>query len=383
MRRVRVAGVRLVACCTVVLVGLSLSGLQAGAAAGGRVEPLSPNPSNYSVLYGVSADSATDAWAVGSYQTGGDVYKTLILHWDGSDWSQVPSPNPSAQQNHLNAVAAVSPKDAWAVGQTPSGTLIVHWNGAKWSRVKSPSPGTDINLSGVAVSATSAKSAWAVGSDYGTAHEYVTLILHWNGTKWTQVKSPSPGTDDYLSAVSAPSTNNAWAVGGTSQGSTEDTLILHWNGTKWSQVKSFSVSGGLASVSSASSSTGWAVGSDGDTHQTIIAARSGSTWSTEASPNPSATDNYLNGVSAVSPTSAWAVGYETQSSDQYMLIAHWSGTMWQQVPAVNPSLTANELFDVSAVSDSDVWAVGSYVDDNTSDTDTLILHWDGTKWSQQ
>jgi len=46
-------------------------------------------------------------------------------------------------------------------------------------------------------------------------------------------------------------------------------------------------------------------------------------------------------------------------------------------------LTANELFDVSAVSDSDVWAVGSYVDDNTSDTDTLILHWDGTKWSQQ
>ena len=35
----------------------------------------------------MSADSATDAWAVGSVITvGGN--RTLILHWDGTAWSK-------------------------------------------------------------------------------------------------------------------------------------------------------------------------------------------------------------------------------------------------------------------------------------------------------
>ena len=57
-----------------------------------------------------------------------------------------------------------------------------------------------------------------------------TVILRWNGMAWTQVPSPSPGaTFNYLSSVAATSTTNAWAVGGSDNG----TLILHWNGTTW------------------------------------------------------------------------------------------------------------------------------------------------------
>jgi hypothetical protein len=40
---------------------------------------------------------------------------TLILRWDGTRWSQVPSPNLSSY-NYLLGVDAVSPADAWAVG---------------------------------------------------------------------------------------------------------------------------------------------------------------------------------------------------------------------------------------------------------------------------
>jgi hypothetical protein len=38
------------------------------------------------VLNGVSADSATDAWAVGYYISKGVRY-ALILHWNGTVWS--------------------------------------------------------------------------------------------------------------------------------------------------------------------------------------------------------------------------------------------------------------------------------------------------------
>lgn len=51
-----------------------------------RSSILSPNPSSTNNgLASVSADSATDAWAVGSYSddTTGAI-ETLILHWDGT-----------------------------------------------------------------------------------------------------------------------------------------------------------------------------------------------------------------------------------------------------------------------------------------------------------
>ena len=41
---------------------------------------------------------------------------SLILHWDGTQWAQVASPNPGPD-NFLYAVAASSPSNAWAVGQ--------------------------------------------------------------------------------------------------------------------------------------------------------------------------------------------------------------------------------------------------------------------------
>src|SRR5690242_574765 len=43
------------------------------------------------VLYGVSALSADSAWAVG-YSISGQVHKTLVMKWDGSEWNIVTSP---------------------------------------------------------------------------------------------------------------------------------------------------------------------------------------------------------------------------------------------------------------------------------------------------
>jgi hypothetical protein len=76
----------------------------------------------------VSVVSSTDVWAIGDADYSSD---TLILHWDGTRWSRVTSPNPGSDANELSGVSAVSPTDAWAVGGAGNHlsyrSLILHW----------------------------------------------------------------------------------------------------------------------------------------------------------------------------------------------------------------------------------------------------------------
>ena len=128
-----------------------------------------PEPGKSDGLNGVAAISATDAWAVGTYGT----FKTLILHWNGTAWTRVPSPDPSSVGiNQLGAVAATSATDAWAVGRfgTSAGArvLILRWDGTAWIKAPAPTPGCFPELDGVA--ATSASQAWAVGAHNTARH---------------------------------------------------------------------------------------------------------------------------------------------------------------------------------------------------------------------
>lgn len=140
----------------------------------------------------------------------------------------------------FDAVAAVSANDVWAVGDG-LGTLIAHWNGSQWSLVKSPSPGTAFNnLYGVA--AASASDVWAVRSYSNDPQnqDVQTLIEHWNGSSWSIVPGLNPGAQgNAFNAVTAVSASNVWAVG-FSYNSTfvQQTLIEHWNGSAWSVVTS-------------------------------------------------------------------------------------------------------------------------------------------------
>src|SRR5258708_3389818 len=89
----------------------------------------------------VRAAAGRDGWAVGWYRKGpARAFDTLILHWNGTAWAQVHSPNPSPGNNYLFGVSARSGSDAWAVGNYDSNTLIVHSNGTAWTQVKTPSP---------------------------------------------------------------------------------------------------------------------------------------------------------------------------------------------------------------------------------------------------
>jgi hypothetical protein len=312
------------------------------------------------------------------------------------------APHSSAGAAHsageLNAVAAVSAKDVWAVGCSGAcvspGSLILHWNGKKWSKVASPDPGAGLDdLTGV--SAVSARDVWAVGYACSVAHcgignVYKTLVVHWNGKKWSTVASPDPSTvSNLLYGVTAVSASDVWAAGSaTPDVSTKPStsLVLHWNGRKWSRVHSPTASGAsttLYGVSAASASDVWAVGNDcvgcgapGIVAHTFTMHWNGTRWSRVASPSPSAGNNILFGVSAVRPGDAWAVGDTNASA----LIVHWNGTKWSQAASANPGSTFDNLNAVSALSGGDVWAAGLQSSEGPPDN-TLTEHRAGGAWA--
>ncbi len=380
------------------------------ARAAGGLRLASPGSS----VNGVADLSASNVWGVGyacasGCGTASQVDDSLIVHWNGTAWSQVPSHNPSASFNELNGVAVTSASDAWAVGEYCASacgtatevdhTLILHWNGSTWARVASPSPGTGlIFLTGV--SATSATSAWAVGF-YSTASGVVPLILHWNGTKWSATAAPalSPGFN-VLEAVAAVSASNAWAVGHASGKS----LLIHWNGTSWARVPSPNPgadSNVLNGVSARSAKDIWAVGnycgatctSFPGPARTLILHWNGRTWSTVTSPNPTKGGNFLNTVKAVSASDAWAAGSSCisgcglASEVDHTVILHWNGSTWTRVPSPNGggNTSGNGLSGLAASSPADAWAVGSYCSSGCGTTasifKSLTLHWNGTIWS--
>ena len=70
----------------------------AGAATRGPSSSLAASFGIIGDLVGVAATSASNTWAVGSYsvyQGDAPVGKTLVMHWNGRAWTQVPSPSPS------------------------------------------------------------------------------------------------------------------------------------------------------------------------------------------------------------------------------------------------------------------------------------------------
>jgi WD40 repeat protein len=361
-------------------------------------------------LNGVAAPASDDAWVVGHFSTDG--YgptsewqgHTLTLHWDGTAWSRVPSPDAGTQGNALNAVAA-SPGHVWAVGrsgpyESPQALIIrfdgpwcstptaTSTQGANVPPAGSPSPGGSSSPSATQPPAASASStspastqqqacapawralpddnagmltsvailpdglAWAAGRTDGFPAR--TLIKRWDGARWVQV--PSPGVDSYdniLYGIAASSADDAWAVGAYYTPSSTGLLpgnslplLLHWDGVAWRIMPTPDL---------------------------------GSTWG-----------GTLQAVTAISSDAVWAVGsrrsLDTEPGKERVetLIEHWDGKTWSIALSPNPGKVASNLHSVSGTSHEDVWAVGSFSEGGSQfagDTKTLVLHWNGREWA--
>ncbi|APR83620.1 BNR repeat domain protein [Minicystis rosea] len=120
-------------------------------------------------LWGVWAASPTDAWAVGGTPEGGTAAPNdVVLHWDGTAWSQETLPMMLGRS--LNKVWGTSSTDLYAIGE--AGT-VWHRKGTTWSLETNPATSNLLTVFGC-----SATDVYAVGGQD---------VLHSDGSTWTKV----------------------------------------------------------------------------------------------------------------------------------------------------------------------------------------------------
>jgi len=281
-------------------------------------------------LMGVSASTASDAWAVGFSVLGRHQDSTLLEHWNGTAWSVDSAAAVTGFAADLSSVVDLSPTNAWAAGEGATGTLLEHWNGTAWSPVSLPdadfTPGA-----GQSLSASSATDIWLAGTSFNTATEAtIAEALHFNGTAWSVVPMQQPGTNTpTISAVTDLSPSNAWAVGediGATSAVGGSTLIEHWNGSTWSVVPSPTPGADpfLSGVAARGASDVYAVGSslpsiNGGVVQGVILRWNGSAWSVDTDPTTGSYSPLNAAATLPGAANEWAVGTVSNTS---LILSH-------------------------------------------------------------
>jgi hypothetical protein len=331
------------------------------AASGWTIASAPPTGQNGN-LQGVSAVSDTNAWAVGSENGAANTgigAKVLIDNWNGTAWSQVTAPATPGNTATLVAVSASSATDAWAVGHTQVNKedfapLAMHWNGTAWSVSSSAATALAGQIAD-GVADISPTDAYAIGGGLGSAD--TGLLAQWNGTIWSQVTVPLPANDagpSVLSAIAASGPDDVWITGGyvAREGSTDrdETYALHFNGSAWSVVPMPLVGGSDTSL----------------VYQ-------------------------FNSIVVNSPTDAWAVGGSGNglpligntgvAVPTSTLIEHWNGTAWSVVTSPSPGTDDNLTGVTTSNAADDVWAVGYDTPAGATQAQTLTLNWNGTAWA--
>jgi hypothetical protein len=325
------------------------------------------------VLTGVSAASATDAWAVGAYYpSSSNILATLAHHFDGTRWTAYPLPNVGVEENTLLGVSMPATGRAWAVGYYVSGkfqqqTLIEHFDGNVWSVVPSPNPGALQNIL-FGVAAISDSDAWAVGGEEDSNGLWHTLTEHWNGSAWSVVKAVDAGaTGNQFYAVKALASNNIYAVGQQSgAGFPNQALVEHWNGSAWSVVSSpadVSASALPLGFTATASSLTFVGQQESDTapYTTLVAAGAPGAESILSSPNVGTGENDLFAAETAADGSTWAVGWniDTNTGNHDPLVLQGIKGTWSVVST--PSLRVGSdsgLEAITAIPGGGMWAVG-------------------------
>jgi len=263
-------------------------------------------------LDGVSA-SAGVVYAVGdATDSGTGVARTLTLRWGGTRWVRVGSPSPGTGDAHLESVDVLSASDVWAVGSASAGTvpLALQWNGSRWVSRDFP-PGSSGEL--IAVSAVSGSDVWALGHD-GPGGPPV--MYHWDGSRWARSAMTVPPGGE-LTGLTAVAGNDVWAAG-FQGGGLERTLVMHWDGSGWNPVPSPSPGNQdrdddqLLGMASSSAGDVWAAGiyeQQGGPDHPFVLHWDGRSWAGAAVDAPGqGTGNFLYGLAVSGPGQVWAAG---------------------------------------------------------------------------
>jgi hypothetical protein len=255
------------------------------------------------VMTGVDAVRANDAWAGGFAATdSGKKAVGLIEHWSGTSWQAVKLPAKIAKAwaapgaNYVT-IGASSSTNVWAVGEFPTASskgrvAYLRLSGRTWTKGLLPGAGGSRFLLVTSVEVLGKSDTWVFGGIVNvtsTTESFVPYAARYNGSRWSTVKIPASGE---ITAVSAVSANNIWAVTGTSGLGQEilstgaapaTSAVLHWNGKNWPKVASqpgLPTGGDLTSIIAGKQVLvgGDVATSGGGTSVQFVDQMSGSTW---------------------------------------------------------------------------------------------------------
>ncbi|HIA01749.1 MAG TPA: hypothetical protein EYN66_07535 [Myxococcales bacterium] len=165
-------------------------------------------------------------------------------------------------------------------------------------------------------------------------------------------------TQGQLLSVWGRSKDDVWVVGAGGQ-------VLHFNGCQWTELDSGSTQ-----------DLWWVYGfDDGSTY--IVGALGTVLRHTQESgfvPMEIDTDVTLFGIWGSAPDDIYSIGFVFNNATPGGIF-HYDGSAWTQVVDLPDSVTeSSNFFKVWGTSKDDVWAVGR---------DDLVIHWDGTQWTDE
>ncbi|TDD47332.1 hypothetical protein E1263_34790 [Kribbella antibiotica] len=248
-------------------------------------------------------------------------------------WTVTPT---KSQPSTLDDIDAKG-NETWAVGSNlidsyqDTRPLAFRWNGTRW--VETPQPvRTNATLSAVAV--VSAKEVWAVGDDRAKSKP---LAMRWNGTAWSVVPGPAVPTGAFSDVTIAPD-GTPWISGWADVDGRERAVVYRYAKGAWQPLTAGlenSINGNTLTVLSATNA--W-LGLNGG-----MAHFDGKTWKL-VDDVPADGSQIPTNLVATGPKDIWASGVAHTSKGERPLVLHYDGKAWSQV--ATPQIFA-QLYDIT------------------------------------
>jgi hypothetical protein len=322
-------------------------------------------PHNQEVqLNAVTAISKRDAWAVGVI---GPSTGDIVLHWNGTSWQQVAVPSRvMAKVSVLGSVGATSDRNVWAFDG--SGDYL-RFNGSTWTAGRVPTfPGGKNGLVVASGLAVGANGAWLFGFD-STASKFISYAARFNGRTWQAVSLPGPIGQFGVLDASAVSASDIWAVVEGGPGQRTANGLLHWNGRRWLSVTLTAYlahNTNLISVLALPGGDVWVAGAIPSGHNDwgVTALWNGHAWTVGKLPSdPTTKQDVISDLVPDGAGGVWAMGFTPQDCAGPMW--HFSARVWTDTGLVGCSVGAcvhgpEGLANVPGT--TSVWAVGGQPD---------------------
>ncbi len=300
-----------------------------------------PTPGGWGNLFSCYFISPNDGWACGVYEGGDDPDKLILMHWDGSVWTEYAYPGWFDDEVFiaisLGDIAFSSANDGWCVGalfykwtgEDRSSGFILRYDGNQWY-VFADHLGEGVG----SVFAISDDDVWFScwePYDEGNGSD----LFHWNGSELEFVNL-YPGNLG-ISDIAFGSANDGLAVGYYK-------FVYHWDGISWDLI-TYDYGGEYSCVAYDTPTTAF-IGGD-----YLRRWENGElNWYLDYDYGT------YNGIHFSAPDEGWMYGGEPteEHPEGDGFIWHWDGVAWSR--ASRPDFMFPwEIFSIDYY---DAWAVG-------------------------